>query len=140
GATKSAPDVLYDRHGSTFDTRGVLAGDEGEEYAKSTDKVWYYGGTNRDDVINVDYVTEPGLLQGHHLITRLTNNNGNYTFAATVRLDFNAVDQQGRLIWNATDFRVRLSELLNADPEARGEATAQPVDQAPLASVFTLPP
>jgi len=82
------PDVLYDRSGKTFDTRGVLAGDEWKVYAKSTDKVWYYGGTNRDDVINVDYVTEPGVLQGHHLITRLTNNNGNYTFDAQVQLDF----------------------------------------------------
>jgi hypothetical protein len=33
---------------------------------------------------------EQGLLQGHHLITRLTNNNGNFTFDAQVRLDFNA--------------------------------------------------
>ncbi len=88
GASISTPDQLYDRKGNNFDTRGVLAGDEWKEYAKSTDKVWYYGGTNRDDVIHVDYVTEPGLLTGHHLITRLTNNNGNYTFDAQVNLDF----------------------------------------------------
>ena len=88
GAEVSTPDQLYDRYGKTLDSRGVLAGDEWKEYAKSTDKVWYYGGSNRHDVINVDYVTEPGVLQGHHLITRLTNNNGNYTFDAQVQLDF----------------------------------------------------
>ncbi|MEQ1825056.1 MAG: SUMF1/EgtB/PvdO family nonheme iron enzyme, partial [Pirellula sp.] len=82
------PDELFDRHGNTFDARGALAGDEWKSFAKNTDKVWYYGGTNRDDVIHVDYVTEPGVLQGHHLITRLTNNNGNFTFDAQVQLDF----------------------------------------------------
>ncbi len=84
----NTPDVLYDRHGNSFDTRATIAGNEWKEYAKSSDKVWYYGGTNRDDVINVDYVTEQGLLQGHHLITRLTSNNGYFTFDAQVRLDF----------------------------------------------------
>ncbi len=103
GAPDGAPDQLYDRNGKTFDTRGIAAGDEWKAYAQSTDKVWYYGGTNRDDVINVDYVTEPGVLQGHHLITRLTNNNGNYTFDAQVRLDFDAVDNDGNLIWSRDD-------------------------------------
>jgi len=83
-----SPDILYDRTGGTFDTRGALAGEEWKAYAKNTNKVWYYGGTNRDDVINVDYVTEPGVLQGRHLITRLTNNNGIFTFDAQVQLDF----------------------------------------------------
>ena len=45
-------------------------------------------------------VTEPGVLQGHHLITRLTNNNGNFSFDAQVRLDFNATDSSGRPIWS----------------------------------------
>ncbi len=40
-------------------------------------------------------MTEPGLLQGHHLITRLTNNNGNYTFDASVNLNFDN--------WSSTD-------------------------------------
>jgi hypothetical protein len=85
------------------DRDGAVAGDEWKEYARSTDKVWYYAGTNRDDVITVDYVTEPGLLQGHHLITRLTNNNGNYTFDAQVRLAFDARDKNGNLIWSPDD-------------------------------------
>ena len=79
---------------------GGLAGDEWKNYALSTDEVWYYCGTNLSDVINVDYVTEPGVLQGHNLITRLTDNNGNYTFDAQVELDFSARDSQGNLIWN----------------------------------------
>ena len=42
----------------------------------------YVAGTEADDVITVDFVTEPGPLAGRHLITRLTNNNGVFTFAA----------------------------------------------------------
>jgi len=87
-----------------FENRdGGLAGDEWKAYARSTDKVWYYGGSNKDDVISVDFVTEPGVLQGHHLITRLTNNNGNFTFDAQVQLDFEAKDSSGNLIWNSDD-------------------------------------
>ena len=100
GAAKESPDVLYDRTGGLFQARNAIAGDEWKAYAKSTDKVWYYGGTNKDDLITVDYVTEPGLLTGHHLITRSTNNNGYFTFDAQVRLDFGARDASGKLIWN----------------------------------------
>ncbi len=100
GAPANAPDLIYDRQGTLFESRdGGVAGDEWKKYAQSTDKVWYYGGSNRDDVITVDYVTEPGLLQGHHLITRLTNNHGYYTFDAQVRLDFAATDPDGNPLW-----------------------------------------
>jgi hypothetical protein len=37
------------------------------------------------------------------LITRSTNNNGNFTFDAQVQLDFAARDDQGNLIWDPTD-------------------------------------
>ena len=60
-----------------------------KEYALSTDKVWYVGGSNNDDQISLDYVTEAGVLQGRHLVTRLTN-NGNYSFAAQLQLAFDA--------------------------------------------------
>ena len=102
--TDGSRDVLINRHGERFPgVDSELAGDEWKQYAQSTDKVWYYSGSNLDDVITIDYVTEPGLLQGHHLITRLTNNNGNYTFDAQVRLDFGATDPDGNLIWNPND-------------------------------------
>ncbi|MEO1999137.1 MAG: hypothetical protein ABGZ17_28155, partial [Planctomycetaceae bacterium] len=97
-------DVLYGRRGQRFDSLGVLAGDEWKEYAKSTDKVWYYGGSNLDDVINVDYVTDQdSVLANRHLITRLTGNNGNFTFDAQVQLSFDATDEDGNLIWNPED-------------------------------------
>ena len=87
-------DTLYRQDGRTFESLdGGLAGDQWKEYAKESDQVWYVGASNADDIITVDYVTEPGLLQNHHLITRLTNNNGNFSFAAKVRLDFNATNQ-----------------------------------------------
>ncbi|MCA9091868.1 MAG: VCBS repeat-containing protein [Planctomycetaceae bacterium] len=121
-------DQLYDRDGKLFGDRDSagLAGDEWKEYAKSTNQVWYYSGSNLDDVITVDYVTEPGLLTGHHLITRLTNNNGHYTFDAQVQLDFGATDENGKLIWNPADSGLGLfltgSQPL-ASPRLSGEAT-----------------
>ena len=81
---RGVDDRLYNRSGKLFEAADAgLAGQEWKQYAMESDKVWYYGGSNIDDVITVDFVTEPGLLSGHHLITRLTNNNGNFTFDAT---------------------------------------------------------
>ena len=74
-------DVLYNTYGERLDAEVDAVADEAwKEYAQQSDKVWYYRGTNADDVISVDFVTEPGLLADHHLITRLTDNDGNYTF------------------------------------------------------------
>ena len=93
--------VLWTADGYAFDNDDSgLAGDEWKEYAKGTDKVWYYRGTNADDVVSVDYVTEPGLLGGRHIITRLTNNNGNFTFDAQVNLSFSATDSQGNSLYS----------------------------------------
>lgn len=89
-----------------------IAGDEWKQYARESDQVWYIGGTNAEDRINLDFVTEPGLLTDHHLVTRLTNNNGNVSFAAQVRLDFNAVDPQSNLVWGADGLKFRLDQLL----------------------------
>ena len=74
-----------------------------KQYAKESGQVWYVSGSGADDVITVDYVTEPGLLQGKHLVTRLTNNNGNYSYAAQVNLDFNATDPDGKPAWAPND-------------------------------------
>jgi ELWxxDGT repeat protein len=94
-------DTLWRADGTAMNSAdGGLAGDEWKQYAQETDKVWYYRGTNADDVISVDYVTEPGLLGGTHLITRLTNNNGNFSFDAQVKLDFSATDSSGNPIYN----------------------------------------
>ncbi|MEM7314292.1 MAG: calcium-binding protein, partial [Planctomycetota bacterium] len=98
-------DHLYRADGTTFESLGDdLGGDDAwKEYARESDQVWYIGGTNAADEIHVDFVTEPGLLSDHHLITRLTENNGNFSFAASVRLDFGATDAEGNLVWDATD-------------------------------------
>lgn len=134
GAPANDPDRLFDRHGNLFEARdGTLAGDEWKEYAKSTDKVWYYGGSNLNDVITVDFVTEPGVLQGHHLITRLTENNGNFTFDAQVRLDFKATDADGRLIWSPDDSYYGLALTSTVGGRSNGrmlDATDQPLADA----------
>ncbi|RLC09329.1 MAG: hypothetical protein DRH43_08470, partial [Deltaproteobacteria bacterium] len=115
-------DTLYRADGTTFDSLdGGLGGNDWKEYAKESDKVWYYAASNADDVISVDYVTEPGLLQNKHLITRLTNNNGNYTFAAQVKLDLNATGDDGEPIWNASDSQIKLDSLRKAGKEGEGE-------------------
>ncbi|PWG68235.1 hypothetical protein DF186_25545, partial [Enterococcus hirae] len=59
-------------------------------------------------------MTEPGVLADHHLITRLTNTNGNFSFAAQVRLDFDAVDSAGNPIWDKEDRVTTLGDLLSA--------------------------
>jgi hypothetical protein len=122
GAPRTQPDELFDQRGKKFEQRdGGVAGDAWKEYAKSTDKVWYYGGTNLNDFITVDYVTEPGPLQDRHLITRLTENNGAFTFDAQVKLDFNAVDDKGNRIWNPGDnfFGPAVTGSVNAPDNGR---------------------
>ena len=119
-------DTLYRNDGSTFESLdGGLAGDAWKEYAKGTDRVWYVSGTNANDVISVDLVTEPGLLSDHHLVTRLTENNGNFTFSAQVKLDFSATDADGNPVWDASDLLLDLDSLRTEDPDARGESLAQ---------------
>lgn len=108
-------DTLYRADGSTFESLDDgVAGDQWKEYAKETDQVWYVGGTNAADEIHVDFVTELGLLADHHLITRLTNNNGNFSFAASVRLDFDAKDAQGNAVWDGQDRLLDTFALLAA--------------------------
>ena len=105
--------TLYRSDGTTFDAlEGEDESDAWKEYAKETGQVWYVGGTNADDQINVDFVTEPGLLADHHLITRLTDNNGNQSFAAQVRLDFSATDADGQPLWNTADEFLNLHAAL----------------------------
>ena len=101
-------DKLFRADGSLFESLdGGVLGDEWKQYAKETGQVWYVSGSGADDVITVDYVTEPGLLRDKHLVTRLTNNNGNYSFAAQVKLDFGATDEDGNPVWNPEDLTLR---------------------------------
>ena len=56
-------DQLFKSNGQRFeDVDGGQAGDEWKAYARSTNRVWYVSGSNADDIITLDYVTEPGLL------------------------------------------------------------------------------
>ena len=93
-------DTLWRADGTSLEgSDGGLTDDSWKEYAQESDKVWYYAGSNADDVISVDYVTESGLLGGRHIITRLTDNNGNFTFDAQANLSFSATDSQGNPIY-----------------------------------------
>ncbi|MEZ6133641.1 MAG: Ig-like domain-containing protein [Pirellulaceae bacterium] len=141
-------DELYRADGTTFDSAdGGLAGDEWKEYARESDQVWYIGGSNAEDEIRVDFVTEPGLLTDHHVISRRTNNNGNNTFNIDVRLDFSATDESGNEIWSASDLAFKLDQLQTVtDPELRSAALADvstnanaPASESDLLSTL-LPP
>ena len=97
-------DALFRADGSKFETLdGGVAGDEWKQYARETNKVWYYGATNLNDKIDVDFVTEPGLLTGHHVISRRTTTGTGSTFSLDVNLDFEAKDAFGKLIWHPDD-------------------------------------
>ena len=113
-------DKLFSADGTQFENLdGALAGDAWKEYARSTDKVWFVGGTNLNDEISVNFVTEPGLLADRHIVTRLTNNGGNFSFDLQVRLDFDATDENDNLIWDAADVIADLQALKSADPNLR---------------------
>jgi len=126
-------DKLFRADGSLFESLdGGLLGEEWKEYARETGMAWYVGATDADDVITVDYVTEPGLLRDHHIVTRLTNNNGNYSFAAQVSLDFSALDENGDPIWDAEDllidleqFRDRANQQDSPDPTQPSQPTLE---------------
>ncbi|KAA1258981.1 Bifunctional hemolysin/adenylate cyclase precursor [Rubripirellula obstinata] len=122
--------TLYSRTGSKMEDLDAGAGDvDWKDYARQNDQVWYVGGSNRDDQINLEYVTEIGFAQDHHLITRLTRNvsdNGTpdefFTLSASVRLDFAATDNNGVLIWDPDDVFADNRLIQDDDPIARAEA------------------
>ncbi len=118
-------DRLVRADGTDFESLdGGLGGDAWKDYARSTGQVWYVGGSNVDDQIQVNFVTEPGLLEGRHLVTRLTNNDGNFTFAAELSLDFDAVDPSGKPVWDVEDAVLDLSGLDGLSLAERSDAVA----------------
>ncbi|QDV47224.1 Bifunctional hemolysin/adenylate cyclase precursor [Stieleria neptunia] len=130
---------LYTRTGMPFESLDSGdANDEWKVYARTTGQVWYVGGTNAADEISVDFVTEPGILLGHHLVTRLTRNGELTSFDAQVRLDFRATDDDGNLIWDP-DTVFSADGLLSDDPFARGEALNEKFSDAETLSRL-LPP
>lgn len=109
-----------------------LGGDSWVQYARENSGVWYVGGSAREDIIQLNYVTEEGLLSGRHVVTRSTtivDQNGvpRTTFDVSANLNFGATDADGNLIWDASrrawdsttdsfaDDSISLSNLLPAE-------------------------
>ena len=71
------PDTLYNKDGTKFEdmqNASASGGDAWKAYAKSTNKAWYLAGSQGDDTINIDYVTNPyNPLFGRHQVTFQTN-------------------------------------------------------------------
>ncbi|MHC5112514.1 MAG: calcium-binding protein, partial [Planctomycetota bacterium] len=107
-------DQLFRVDGTQFQSAdGGINGDEWKQFVLTEEpqRVWYVAGSEADDVITVDFVNEPGLLGDHHLVTRLTDNNGVFTFAADVNLDFNATDDDGNPLWDGADVVLNIQQL-----------------------------
>jgi len=116
-------DQLFRADGSRFESLdGGLDVDAWKQFARESGRVFYVPGTEGDDVITVDFVNEPGLLSDHHLVTRLTDNDGVFSFSAQIRLDFSASDASGDPLFNGADEVVDLAVLrqrgAQQDPQA----------------------
>ncbi len=108
---------------------GDIAGDEWKTYARESDQVWYVRHEcSRPDRCQLRHRT--GLLTDHHLVTRLTNNNGNFSFAAQVRLDFDATDSDGNKVWSGEGISFRLDQLLAGTPGADRESSLTKITTA----------
>ena len=117
---QSGNDVLVRRDGTRLESVDQGAGGASwATYAKQSNKVWYVSGSNANDQIQVDFVTEPGKLADHHLITRLTENNGHFSFSAQARLDFNALSATGGAQWDSTDRYLNIAEEIGRRGEGR---------------------
>ena len=113
-------DSLFRRDGTKFESldEGV-AGASFTQFAKATNKVWYVSGSNANDEIHVDFVTEPGKLADHHVVTRLTENNGSFSFSVQSRLDFTALASTGAAVWDSTEKLANLAGELGRRAEGR---------------------
>ncbi len=118
---QSGNDILFRRDGTRLESvdKGI-GGNSWTTYAKQSNKVWYVSGSNANDQIQVDFVTEPGRLADHHLVTRLTENNGHFSFSAQARLDFSAVAATGGSQWESTDRYLNIAEEVSRRGEGRG--------------------
>ncbi len=117
---QSGNDVLFRRDGTRLESLDQGSGGSSwSTYAKQSNKVWYVSGSNANDQIQVDFVTEPGKLSDYHLITRLTENNGHFSFAASARLDFNALSATGGAQWDSTDRYLNIAEEMSRIGEGR---------------------
>lgn len=62
------PDFLFTRRGETFESKTGSDGQQWKEYARTTDRVWYVGGSDGPDEISIDFVTNPrNALFGRHI-------------------------------------------------------------------------
>lgn len=136
---------FFGRIGQPLDALGdvaVSADPERNLDANEASGYWYYAGSNARDQIRVDFVTEPGLLVGHHLITRLTQNGDNFTFDASVRLDFTAqTTAAGKPLWSADKLVDSLALLSAEDVDSLSSALVggAEIDRRGLISTL-LPP
>ncbi|MHC4696222.1 MAG: calcium-binding protein, partial [Planctomycetota bacterium] len=76
GGAVDEGDRLITRNGEVFqDADGVLSSDDAwKDYARDTGRVWYLGASATDDVIEIDFVTNPfNPFFGRHLVTLSTD-------------------------------------------------------------------
>lgn len=83
--------VIFTRKGTRF-VETPLPGGRREaawkNYLRGLSRVWYFSGSDSDDKIRLEFVSERGPLAGYYLIPRLTRNGHLFSFAAEARLNF----------------------------------------------------
>ncbi len=117
-------DLLVTRHGTPFGQGEDLLDSDGawKEYAKSTSAAWYLAGSEGDDQVDINYVTNPyNPLFGRHQVTFSTTGSFDPRFSGFDSYSaFNRDDQQ---IHSSTD------EVLLADNARTRPSAANPRDE-----------
>jgi Ca2+-binding RTX toxin-like protein len=137
--------AFFGRQGQALDAVGNIAFNADPERSLDPQQAsgyWHYAASNANDVIRVDFVTEPGLLTGHHLITRLTQNGEDFSFDASVRLDFSSqtAGSGGRPLWTPSALLDGMAMLVSGDVDSLQHALGRGVEVSRAGLISTLLP
>ncbi|MFM7111667.1 MAG: calcium-binding protein, partial [Planctomycetota bacterium] len=113
-------DVLYTRKGVTFEASdGFGADDSWKQYARNSNRVWYLSGTEGDDTVRIDYVTNPyNPLFGRHLVA--------FSTAGVFDPRFNGFDSFSAFDRNNNAIHARVDSVVDTASMLADPATGQP--------------
>ena len=107
---------LFTKEGRWFQNLSSPVGEEGPDtgsslipqpawkcYLSRLERVWYASGTNANDRIELNLVTERGPLGGHYLLTRLSEVEGYFSFQAEARLSHPEAVEANLVLWEPTN-------------------------------------
>lgn len=106
-------DKMYDKDGELVESAGTT--DDWKSYVRNLDAVWFIEGTQFDDTIRVDRVTEEGPLQGRHLVSVGYEEDGEPKLRAELHLSFDAKTPEGNSVWDSEQTVWRQELTLSGD-------------------------